>query len=546
MPRGVKKVPTPTKEETKVALEFANGLNNYMSNYYMNGVFTPFTQNQSLLNLNNNQYRPDYERIVKSLSSSLEDSNAIQGYSEYMKVWDTIYSKTLNFYENILSFDLSYVCKNVKNPSEYASEEYKQDYRRVQKFLDNFDYKREFKKAMSQVLRTGVYFCWFRSTYGTITDEPFKDDDIDTNIQRLPKYALQMMPQKYCLLTDYSQETLIWDFDMNFFLNPVNDINLYDPSFKKKFKNVFSGEDWVYNPSAQYDERNGTYTTYTQMSPNDGMWTFKFDESNFNILPPFGNLMKAVFNNTKIQELQLNKDFASAVAILMGELKLYDTTKGSEKQNQFAISPQAVGEFMGFVKDALNEVFKPVALPLENSKLEYYEDKNTTMLADALDSSAGQGASSNSLIYSSGKKGQAEVLNGIITDYNLMRPLYKQFSAFMNFFINKKTKKYKFNFTFDGSIYPFEREYRRKALLEHAMNGMVPNITTWASVYGYDSPQDFERSLQEAKYGGMTDFLMLLPNSNTANMGSQGGKVGNPTKDETQLTDSGQTSREYS
>lgn len=523
--------------DANVALQFANA----MYNFGQNGVFTPFTQNQSLISLNNNPAKADYKGLNEALSNSLQDPKLIQGFSEYMKVWDTIYSKTLSLYETILSFDLSWVCTNAHG-EEFASKEYKDDYKRVQKFLYNFDYKREFHKAVSQVLRTGAYFCWFRSSYGTITDDPYSDSEINENIKRLPKYALQMMPQNFCLLTGYSPETLLWDFDMNFFLNPINDINLYDPSFKKKFKDVFSGEDWVYNPSAQYNDRNGTYTTYTQMSPNDGMWTFKYDESNFNVIPPFGNLMKAVFNNTKIQELQLNKNFASAVAILMGELRLFDTKAGSEKANQFAIDPVAMGNFLGFIKDSLNDVFKPIAMPLENAKMEYYEDKNTSMLTDSLDSSAGQGAFSNSLVYTSGKKGQAEVLNGIITDYNLMAKLYEQFESFMNFFVNKKTKKYKFSFTFKGSTYPFEREYRRKQILELADRGIVLNATEWASVYGR-KPHEFEASMEEAKFGGMSDNLMLLLNSNTSRDGSQ---VGNPVKDQTQLTDSGQTSREYS
>lgn len=523
--------------DANVAVQFAQGL----YNFYQTGVFNPFTQNQSLLGLNNNPFKADYDKISKALSSSLEDPKSIQGYSEYMKVWDTIYSKTLNLYETILSFDLSYCCKNASG-SDYASKEYKEDLKRVQKFLYNFDYKREFSKAISQVVRTGIYYCWFRSSYGTITDDPFSEDEINNNIQRLPKYALQMMPQQYCLLTGYSPDTLMWDFNMNFFLNPINDINLYDPSFKRKFKDVFSGDDWVYNPSAQYDDRNGKYTTYTQMSPDDGMWTFKFDESNFNILPPFGNLMKAVFNNTKIQELQLNKDFASAVAILMGELRLFDAKSGSEKQNQFAIDPENVGKFMSFIKNSLQDVFKEVALPLENSRFEYYEDKNTSMVTDALDSSAGQGAFSNSLVYASGKKGQAEVINGIIADYNLMARMYPQFESFMNFFVNKKTKKYKFSFSFKGSTYPVEREYRRKQITELADRGITLNASAWASAYGY-KPHEFEAMMEEAKNGGMANNLMLLLNSNTSRDGSQ---VGNPVKSETQLTDNGQTSREYS
>ena len=51
--------------------------------------------------------------------------------------------------------------------------------------------------------------------------------------------------------------------------------------------------------------------------------------------------------------------------------------------------------------------------------------------------------------------------------------------------------------------------------------------------------------LQEAKYGGMSDDLMMLMNRNTMNSGIQNGNGGNPVKPESQLSDSGSNSRDY-
>ena len=43
--------------------------------------------------------------VIDALSRSLSNAEDIQGYSEFMNVFDTIYSKTLEYYSNILSFD---------------------------------------------------------------------------------------------------------------------------------------------------------------------------------------------------------------------------------------------------------------------------------------------------------------------------------------------------------------------------------------------------------------------------------------------------------
>ena len=61
-----------------------------------------------------------------------------------------------------------------------------------------------------------------------------------------------------------------------------------------------------------------------------------------------------------------------------------------------------------------------------------------------------KGASATTLIYTTDKMTQFELENAIYSDYMIMKPLYQQFNQFLNFYINKKTVKYKFEFTLDG------------------------------------------------------------------------------------------------
>lgn len=528
------------------ALLFAEGLRSGdMSSFMRSGIFTPFTQNQNLLNISNNGNGipvPDYERIKKALEDSVENAKTLQGYSEYMATWDTLYQKTLRLYDDILAFDLSWACTNIKDPSEWESEDYKADLRRVHKFLDCFDYKREFRKAVYHMNRTDFYPCWFRDSYGTIDDTELDDSDAGTATRKLPQFALQQMPSNQCIITGYNPKTLLWDFNMAYFLNPSVDINLFDPVFKRKFREVYSGKsEWNYNPAAQFDDRDGTYANYIQMSPDDGMWTFKFNEATFDTAPPFSNLMKVMFPNTRVAELQMDKNFNSAIGVLFGELKNLTKTQGGDKPDQFAISPGAVGKFMSLVKSALQDTFREVAVPLENTQMWQGDEKNPDMVGTSLENSAGQGSFASSIIYSKGKKGQAEFLNGLIADYNIMKKLYSQFNSFLNFFVNKKTRKYKFSFMFDGCSFPFEREYRRKQIQELADRGLTLPVQAWASVYGVE-PQNFDRMLDEAVHGGMSKKLMLLLNANTS---KDGGSVGNPVKDDTQLKDTGSVSRDY-
>ena len=219
-----------SKEELSSVMQFADGLFRGFSGY---GFYTPFTQNQNLLSLNNNGSKPTYDKLLRALESSPYDYGTLSSYSEFMEIWDAIYAKTLRYMGGLLAFDLSYTCKNVKDPSEYKSKEYRDDVKRVNKFLDNFDYKLEFDKVVKQLLRTETCYAWFRDTHEEIAT-PIDIED-DGKIKRNEKFSLQIMPQKECMLTGYFNcSQLLYDFNINYFLNPSVDINLFAPSLKKK------------------------------------------------------------------------------------------------------------------------------------------------------------------------------------------------------------------------------------------------------------------------------------------------------------------------
>lgn len=187
---------------------------------------------------------------------------------------------------------------------------------------------------------------------------------------------------------------------------------------------------------------------------------------------------------------------------------------------------------------------KTVALPLDDTHFGQFVDQNVNMESTGIENSASQGAYASSMIYSTGKKNQAEVTNGLLLDFYRVEPLYRQFEDILNYYVNRKTKKYKFTFGLKGTNLDFERDARIKRVTDFANLGLVLNESYWASAIGIE-PYRFTAMLQEAKYGGMSDDLMMLMNRNTMNSGIQNGNGGNPVKPESQLSDSGSNSRDY-
>lgn len=281
-----------TNDELDAVLQFSQGLYNGLGGYSF--FATPFTQNQNLLRLNNNPAKPTYEKILKALEAVPYDYDKLSAYSQFMEVWDSTYAKLLRYYEGLLAFDLSYICTNIKDSKEWKSQEYLDDVKRVNKFLDKFDYKAEFKKVVKEIMRKETSYVWFRDTH----DISNPIDLEETITKRSEKFGLQIMPDRYCLLTGYfNSGQLLYDFNMNYFLNATVDINLFAPIFKEKFKEVFDSKNNGYNPSAQLDVRTGEFATWVQTSPQNGAWCFKFDTSNFRQVPPLANLMKGCIDN---------------------------------------------------------------------------------------------------------------------------------------------------------------------------------------------------------------------------------------------------------
>lgn len=507
-----------SEEELNTVLQFSQGLYGlgFGANSGLGYFATPFTQNQNLIDLNGVSAKPTYESLLSTLENSPYDYKKLASYSEFMKMWDSIYAKTLRYFSGLLSFDLSYTCKNIKDPKDYQSKEYLDDVKRVNKFLDNFDYKLEFKKVLDIILTRETAYTWFRDTYEI--DSPI--DIEDGKIKKNEKFSLQIMPQDYCILTGYfNNSQLLYDIDLEYFMNAFVDINLFAPAIKKMFKESFKDGNGKYVPSAQLNQRNGRYGNYCQCNPNDGAYAFKFDISNFKQVPPFISILKSCLNNDTIEKLQKDKDMISAYLLLAGEIKTMTDSKSGNKANQFAIDPKTMGQFMNLVKSGMENKVKPMALPLEDIKGWQFNDTNPSMANNQLVKASAQGASASSLIYTTDKMAQFEMENAIYADYNFIKPIYEQFNQFLNFFINKKTVKYKFEFSLDGLDRQWDREKRQSALRNYADKGIVLDPTMWASALGM-KPQAFQRSLECAHNSNFIDNLTLMLNANTMKDGS--------------------------
>lgn len=515
-------------------IKFAQGMYSVF-----NGYNTPQLANQTLVQLNNNSSVPTFDNILQALKTAPYSVSELQNYSEFMQTWDAIYQKTLRHFRGMLSFDYYITCDNASK-KDYKSPEYIADKKRADKFMRSFNYKKEFDRVIAELLRNGQCYSWFRTNYGTFNDEPLSEDD-EIEIKKQNRFALQIMPQKYCMLTGYWQGGLNYDFNMQYFLKSGVDIKEYDPSLMRKYLDLYyKGKEQDYSASSQLRDRDGSFAQYVQVSSEDGAWAWLFDDSNFSGIPPFANLLKSVFNNDVIESLQKDKNVLSSLALIMGEMELMDKAKSGQTSDQFAVTPETLSKLLGFVKSSLNSSVKQIPLPLKETRYAQFTDNSPLMAQYQYQTSSSLGASASSMVYTNDKMAQFEQQSALMEDYNLMKRLYLQFNDFINYFLNRKTKKYKFTVVFDGSNMPFEREARKKTLMEYASIGMCPNESYFASVLG--TPAHIFSKMREEANVTIGENLTMLMNANTMS-----GKkdVGNQELDSTELGDSGAQSRDY-
>ena len=536
------------EEETQEwnMMDFYAGLYGQLKGFNM--PYDAVIENNNLIDLNNNPKVPSYESLRNAIINYKDNAELLQDFSEFMKAWDTLYAKIIDVKLSMLSFDVSWVVDRymIKDPKELASKEFQEDYLRVCKFMSKFKAKQEFREVAENMLISDTYFCWLRDSYGTFNDDELELED-NYKVKRSQNFALQMMPQEYCKITGSSvfPKTFLWDFNVDYFDNAWVNVNNYDPSLKQAYESIVGNKQLrsFVNSNGELNKISKSFDGYVRTRVSSGAYCFKYDTSNFNAVPPFAKLMREAFTSDELTKLQRSKDALSANALILGEMKTKKDDKIGNEKNSFIIDPKQVGTLLKIARNMVNNAnIKQIALPLEETRLYQFNDMNPKMVDNRLTTVAGQSISSGTMIYTDEKMGQFELQNALTLDFHSIADrLYPQFENFLEFFVNKKTKKYKFKFRVEGSTLPFLRQDKIDNQLKWSNMGVQIDTPKIASLMGYDV-NELESMMMMAKYGGMQDNLMLLMNSNTSTDGSQ---VGNPEKSIQDKSDNASVSDEY-
>lgn len=491
------------------------------------GAFTPYTQNEIMKRINiATNSAPDGKKIDEALSNPIDNESNLVNYGQSYYFSSLMYKRNQEYLANLPAFDLEISCINAK-PEDYKTNKYKNDYEEIKKFINSFNYREQFKSIAWNIVMNETYFAMFRE----LGD----------------KSVIQEFPAKYSMITGKWEYGLLYDIDMNWFLQGEVDINCYPDWVIKKYKEMFDGKkEKPYIPSNKINKRTGTFGLWTQTDPADGCWVFKFNPNHNLQVPFFSGMLPEMAVLPILRNLQVNQSMAAARKLLVSSIPYLNEKKAASVANQLAIDADTLGKFIGLATQGLEAAIKVLALPTEDIKgVEFKNtDSDTYETFMTLTSSL---LSGGKVIFSTSENQNAiETQFSIDIDRMLIKSIYPQFENFLEYYANKHTKKFKWAFRFVGTNDKFDREARQDEAFKYADKGVVlPNKI--ASSLGMNKIE-LERELEEMNASDFIDKLRPMINIYTQGNVTAGSTpnngAGRPQVKDGDLTNSGSETRD--
>lgn len=428
------------------------------------------------------------ETLNHAMKAPKDNEEALQAFSQDFELQSMVYKRLISYLSGILAFDLTYT-SDVKKSEDYKSPKYKKDLAKVEEFLRKFDYQTEFGIVVRQLLRNDVYFGCVR--------------DLNNSV------ILQELPSKYCKITGRWAHGFLFSFDMSWFLQAGVDINMYPEFFIKKYKEIYVktkrniGAEYL--PELDPRLRGKHMYSYWVDVPVDVGVCFKLAQELATRLPYFTPLFNDLVLQGVMRNLQKNANMASASKMIIGEVPMLHKDAKASVKDSIAISPELLGKFLALVKSAVSESIQVASAPLENMKAISFEESPNIYEKYLKTALASSGVNTNLIFSSDTKPNVIETQLSLGVDEQLMMSLYGQFNGFLNYWVGKETKTFKFKFEFEGTEFFTNRKTRFDNAMELFRQGIVLPQKISAAI-GM-KPFEMERQMEEAI---ANDFMSKL------------------------------------
>ena len=488
-------------------------------------AISPMMQNQMMKSISLNPLKSTSEAIEKALENAKDNEDLLISYGQHFYLSNLLYKRAVDNLKNLNAWNLGIRCVNAKDKKDYKSAAFKKDYKIVKTFLAKFNYREQFNKITFLLLNNETYYGLFRK-------------DMDES-----NFIFQDMPYKYCKTTARSTHGLQYDFDFSFFLNPMVNIDLYPRTIKKKFSKMLdSNGNFKYNSANTIGHRDASYALWNQLDAKvDGAYAFKMNADYIANVPYLAGMYAELALVPVFRSLELNQGLASAAKLVTSQWGMLNDGKTS-RADSFEVNPTTMGAILGAVAGSLDKAIKVINLP--SKKIDSIEFTNTSndQYAKFTKNIAAMVGGGGASLFSTNKPTTVENNIALSIDENLMNSLYPQFEAFLNHQLSQITSKFIFKIKFSGSNTYLNREFRQKTAFSAGDKGVV-SINKIANALDMDI-FEMEDELDLTEGLGFAERLKPLLSAYNMSKDEAAKNNGAPQKSDSELSDSGQETRE--
>lgn len=472
-------------EESEVwdIIEFARALGSGPFGY--NNYITTDMINARMKDISLNPVQADITTLATAMSNPKESEDTLRSFSQDFELQSMVYKRLITYLSNMLAFDITYTSD--AKAEDYTKPRYTKDLELVEKFLDSFEYKKEFRIVIREMLRNDTYFGCFR--------------DLGD------RYVLQELPPEYCKITGRWENGFLFSFNMYWFWQSGVDINMYPEFFREQYKNMLENKKEAknYQPFLSPELRGRTGWSDWIDVPVDIGVCFKLSPELATNLPYFSPLFNDLVLQPLMRNLQKNLNMAAASRMITGEVPLLNKEIKATVKDSIAISPDLLGKFMALVKSAISDSIKVASAPLQNIKGIEFESDNDMYDSYLRTALASSGINTNLIFSSNIKPNAIETQLSLNVDEQMMSALYEQFEDFINYRLSKVTKYFKFIVSFEGTDFSTDRDKRFERAMSLFDKGIILEQKIAASL-GM-KPAQLRRHMEQS---AASDFVSKL------------------------------------
>lgn len=451
--------------------------------------------------------RENLRSYLRNPASDANNKN-LRKLSAYLYTVSHVYRRMINFKAHQINCKTWNAYPIVSMVDEVDVEAILKEYERTINIVKSMHMETQIYKIMLQAWKSGA-------AYGFIYGDPEHDGN----------FYIHLLDPDYCKVScaSYDAGVLGYFFDMSFFRGNEESLEYYDDVFTK-----------LYN---EYQRDNVKW----KQLPIEKTICIKIDPDNLEYsIPPLSGLMEQVISLTDLQAAQQEIDALQNYKLLWGKL---DTISGSKQVNDFAIDLDLALSFMKKINDALPDNVGYGLSPMDLKTIEFKDNdaSDTNTLSKAYSNLIEANGSiilnsnriTNSASFKLALKAECEDAMAPTTQLNAWLKFYLKY----NYDIETIVVEY-------SDISPYFMDDEIEKITKLAGLGL-PLKTKLASMTGVSPQAQYGYDFLERELLGLSVDRWNNPLvSSAVQSGSPNNDTGAPTKEDGDLTDEGESTRD--